>query len=226
MTGEAAEEFEPELPPQDLTDEQLRAALEAMLLVVAAPTPAHDFAEAVGQPVARVDAALRALADGLAARGSGMELREIGGSEQSGSGWRLYTRGAQAWAVRGLLRKQGRVKLSGAALETLAIAAYRQPVTRSQINAIRGVDSDGVLRSLVLRELLAPTGTEPGTGAIVYETTDGFLEQLGVASLAELPDIEPLLPGPEGVEEVLTDPRLEMAPSIEPAPLVWNVDAE
>ncbi|MGL6234400.1 MAG: SMC-Scp complex subunit ScpB [Segniliparus sp.] len=214
MTGE----LEP--PPQELADDALRAALEAMLLVVSAPAPAQDFAEAVGQPVARVDAALRALADELASRESGIELREVG------DGWRFYTSGPQSWAVRAFLREQGRVKLSGAALETLAIAAYRQPVTRSQINAIRGVDSDGVLRSLVARELLAPTGTEPGTGAIVYETTDGLLEQLGIASLAELPDIEPLLPGPESVEEILTDPRLEMAQSIEPAPLVWNVDVE
>lgn len=215
MTGESAPE-----PPRELADEELRAALEAMLLVVSAPTPARDFAEAVGQPVARVASALEALADDLAGRGSGVELREVG------DGWRFYTRGAQAWAVRALVREQGRTKLSGAALETLAIAAYRQPVTRSQINAIRGVDSDGVLRSLVGRELLAPTGTEPGSGAIVYATTDGFLEQLGIASLAELPDIEPLLPGPESVEEVLADPRLAVA-SDEPAPaLVWNVDVE
>ncbi|ADG97766.1 chromosome segregation and condensation protein, ScpB [Segniliparus rotundus DSM 44985] len=216
----SAEEFEPELAPHEIADDELRAALEAMLLVVPAPTPARDFAEAVGQPLARIESALRALADELKSRRSGVELREVG------DGWRFYTAGAQSWAVRAFLREQGRVKLSGAALETLAIAAYRQPVTRSQINAIRGVDSDGVLRSLVARELLAPTGTEPGSGAIVYETTDGFLEQLGIASLAELPDIEPLLPGPEAVEEILADPRLEAAQSAEPAPLVWNVDVE
>jgi segregation and condensation protein B len=210
----------PELAPQELTDDELRAALEAMLLVVTEPTPVQDFAEAAGQPTARVGAALAALAGELEARGSGMELRQVG------EGWRLYTRGAQSWAVRAVLREAGRSKLSGAALETLAITAYRQPITRAQINAIRGVDSDGVLRSLIARELIAPAGTEQGTGAIVYETTPAFLEQLGVASLAELPDLEPLLPGPEAVEEILSDPRLEAKELPEPAPLVWSADAE
>ena len=184
---------EPEGPP-------LRARLEALVLVVDQPTPESALAAAAGSTVAEVEAELRAWRDELTAAGSGMDLR------RSTDGWRLYTRRDLAPYVERLLTDGTRSTLTRAALETLAVIAYRQPVTRSRVAAVRGVNVDGVMRTLVARGLAVECGTDADTGGILYRTTELFLERLGLTSLDELPDIAPLLPDVDLVDEMSDDP--------------------
>lgn len=178
----------------------LRARLEALVLVVDQPTPESALAAAAGSTVAEVEAELRAWRDELTAAGSGMDLR------RSGDGWRLYTRRDLAPYVERLLTDGTRATLTRAALETLAVIAYRQPVTRSRVAAVRGVNVDGVMRTLVARGLAVECGTDANTGGILYRTTELFLERLGLTSLDELPDIAPLLPDVDLVDEMSDDP--------------------
>ncbi|WP_372501889.1 SMC-Scp complex subunit ScpB [Dietzia maris] len=184
---------EPEGPP-------LRARLEALVLVVDQPTPESALAAAAGSTAAEVEAELRAWRDELTAAGSGMDLR------RSADGWRLYTRRDLAPYVERLLTDGTRSTLTRAALETLAVIAYRQPVTRSRVAAVRGVNVDGVMRTLVARGLAVECGTDADTGGILYRTTELFLERLGLTSLDELPDIAPLLPDVDLVDEMSDDP--------------------
>ncbi len=184
-----------ELP--DLAAEAaLDAALEALLLVVDAPTEDEALAAALDEPVARVRAALHRLAGDYAAAGRGMDLRQVGG------GWRFYTRDAYAPYVERLLLDGQRTKLTRAALETLAVVAYRQPVTRVRVSAVRGVNCDGVLRTLLTRGLVAEAGVDPATQGTLFRTTETFLERLGLGSLEELPPLAPLLPDVDAIDEV------------------------
>ena len=121
-------------------------------------------------------------------RSAGITLRRVG------QGWRLYTRDEHAAVVERYLGEGQRSRLTQAALETLAVIAYRQPVTRARISAIRGVGVDGVMRTLLARGLVHEVGTDPDSGGGLYETTPLFLERLGLGSLDELPDLAPLLP--------------------------------
>ena len=171
-----------------LDDAGLDAALEALLLVVDAPTDEEQLASALEQPVERARAALLRLSDAYAAAGRGIDLRRTGG------GWRFYTRDAYAPYVERFLLDGQRARLTRAALETLAVVAYRQPVTRAKISAIRGVNVDSVVRTLTSRGLIAETETDPDTGGGLYCTTDLFLEKMGLRSLAELPSLAPMLP--------------------------------
>jgi segregation and condensation protein B len=116
-----------------------------------------------------------------------------------GEGWRLYTRDEHAAAVERWLGEGQRSRLSQAALETLAVIAYRQPVTRARISAIRGVGVDGVMRTLLARGLVHEVGSDPDTGGGLYGTTPLFLERLGLTGLDELPALAPLLPEPSSV---------------------------
>ena len=166
----------------------LRRAVEAVLFVVDAPVAADALAAALQRPVPDVETALAALRAALDERGSGLELREIAG------GWRLYTRTEWSPAVEAFLLEGQRNTLSRASLETLAVVAYRQPVSRARISAIRGVTVDGVVRTLLARGLLVEAGTDPDTGATLLATTDLFLERMGLTSLADLPSLAPLLP--------------------------------
>ncbi|UYP21006.1 SMC-Scp complex subunit ScpB [Rhodococcus sp. Z13] len=191
----------------DITDDELTAALEALLLVVDTPAPTEQLAAAIGVTAARAEDALHRLADEYTARGSGIDLR------YAGDGWRLYTRREYAPYVEKLLQGGARTKLTRAALETLAVVAYRQPVTRSRVGAIRGVNVDGVMRTLLARDLIAEAGTDPETGGTLYVTTDLFLERLGVASLEDLPPVAPLLPDVDVIDDIAdsleSDPRFE-----------------
>ncbi len=173
----------------DLRDPlRLRAALEAILFVVDAPVDVATLAAAVSRPSSEVLAALADLAALLDETTSGMVLREVAG------GYRLYTRPVFApWVERFLVDGQ-RSRLSHAALETLAIVAYRQPVTRGRVAAIRGVNVDGVMRTLLSRGLVAEAGADPDTGGGLYRTTAVFLETMGLHDLTELPSLAPLLP--------------------------------
>jgi len=182
---------QPEMP-----DAELGAVLEALLLVVDAPVPVDALAVAIDQPASRVATKLRLMADDLAARDSGIDLREAGG------GWRMYTRSRYAPYVERLLLDGARSKLTRAALETLAVVAYRQPVTRVRVSAVRGVNCDAVMRTLLARGLITEAGTDPDTGAVTFATTELFLERLGLSALTDLPDIAPLLPDVDVIDDI------------------------
>lgn len=166
----------------------LRAALEALLLVTDEPVSEAALAQTLELPVPRVGAALSELADEYTAAGRGYDLR------RSAGGWRLYTRAELAPYVERFVLEGQQAKISQAALETLAVVAYRQPVSRSRVSAVRGVSCDGVMRTLLARGLVTEAGTDPETGAHLYRTTALFLEKLGLDSLEELPPLAPLLP--------------------------------
>ena len=179
--------------------EEHLAALEAVLMVTEEPVTAAELAAALKlsehQVVALLDE-IRLDADGEGGgRQRGYELREVAG------GYRFYSRLTYADQVSAFILGGQTARLSQAALETLAIIAYRQPVARSQVAAIRGVNVDGVVRTLVHRGLVDTAGTDPVTGATLYTTTSVFLEKLGIGSVEELPQISPHLPGVDAVEE-------------------------
>jgi segregation and condensation protein B len=186
-SGEPDRGFWPELPG-GLDGPGLRAALEAILLVVDEPVGEIMLAQTLEQPVERVAAALTELSAEYELAGRGFDLRRVAG------GWRYYTRPAQAPYVERFVLDGQQTRLTQAALETLAVVAYRQPVTRSRVAAIRGVNCDGVIRTLLTRGLVEEAGTEPDSGAHLYRTTSVFLEKLGLDSVDQLPPLAPFLP--------------------------------
>ena len=180
----------------EITDDELGSALEALLLVVDTPAPIDSLATALDESVERVEDKLRRMAAELAERGSGIDLREAGG------GWRMYTRARYAPYVERLILDGARSKLTRAALETLAVVAYRQPVTRARVSAVRGVNVDAVMRTLAARGLIIEAGTDADSGATTFATTELFLERLGLTSLAELPELAPLLPDVDVIDDI------------------------
>jgi segregation and condensation protein B len=166
----------------------LRMSLEAVLLVADEPVPDQVLADVTGQPVPAVAAALRELAGSYTAEGRGFDLREVAG------GWRLYTRDECAEVVERFVGEGQEIRLTQAALETLAVVAYRQPVSRGRVSAVRGVNVDGVMRTLVLRGLVEEAGVDAETGATLFRTTGYFLERLGLARLSDLPELTQFLP--------------------------------
>ena len=166
--------------------------LEAILLVIEEPQSLVALATAVSAPVAAVRQAIESLVEDYDGRAGGprrgFELREVGG------GWRLYVRAEHDDLVSEFVNTQAPSRLSQAAIETLAVIAYKQPVTRGQVAAIRAVNVDSVVRTLLGRGLITEEFTDPETGAIHYGTTDALLVNLGINSLDELPPISPLLP--------------------------------
>lgn len=185
-----------ELVELELDDTELDSVLEALLLVVDSPVSVDALASATSQMPERVSDRLRVLADGWAARDSGIDLREAAG------GWRMYTRPKYAPYVEKLLLDGARSKLTRAALETLAVVAYRQPVTRARVSAVRGVNVDAVMRTLLARGLITEAGTDVDSGAVTFATTELFLERLGLSSLTDLPDIAPLLPDVDVIDDL------------------------
>lgn len=179
-----------------LDDDELRSVLEALLLVVDTPVTEEALGSATGQPVYRITAKLQLMAEELTARDSGIDLRK------TGEGWRMYTRARFAPYVEKLLLDGARSKLTRAALETLAVVAYRQPVTRARVSAVRGVNVDAVIRTLLARGLITEAGVDEDTGAVTFATTEMFLERLGLESLTDLPDIAPLLPDVDTIEDL------------------------
>ena len=177
-----------ELPP-------VRAALEAVLLVVDEPVAEVVLAQVVERPTEEVAALLRDLAAEYDAEGRGFELRNLSG------GWRLYTRASCAPFVERFVRDGQQARLTQAALETLAVVAYRQPVSRSRVAAIRGVNVEAVMRTLVSRGLVTEVGTEPESGSVLYGTTAFFLERLGISSVDDLPPVSEYLPDPYALDE-------------------------
>jgi segregation and condensation protein B len=181
-------------PKVELSDDELRGAVEAILLIVDEPATEIILAQVLDQPVDRIAAVLERCAREYAEMGRGFELRRVAG------GWRLYTRAEYAAYVEKFVLDGQQVRLTQAALETLAVVAYKQPVTRSRISAIRGVNCDGVVRTLVARGLIEECGSEPESGAFLYRTTILFLEKLGLDSVEQLPPLAPFLP--DDVDEI------------------------
>jgi segregation and condensation protein B len=184
----------------------LRPALEAVLMVADQPLDHLTLASAVGYPPAEVRAALAGLAQEYAEQGRGFDLRNVAG------GWRFYTRDEFAPVVERFVLDGQQARLTQAALETLAVVAYKQPVSRARVSAIRGVNVDGVMRTLVSRGLVEEAGTERETTATLYRTTSYFLERIGVASLDELPELAPFLPEMDDPDEVDSRARVVEAP--------------
>lgn len=172
--------------------ENLLAALESILMVADSPLSVITLAGALELPVAEIKNAIAALKDDYdgksGGRVRGFELREVGG------GWRIFVRQDFDWAVKLFVANENPTKLSQAALETLAVIAYKQPISRGQIASIRGVNVDSVVKTLLSRNLITELYTDSETGAINYGTTTLMLELLGINSLDELPMISPYLP--------------------------------
>ena len=174
---------------------ELRPALEALLMVADEPLGEATLAAAVDHPQEAVAEALDALVAEYDATGRGFELRHVAG------GWRYYTREAFAPVVEQFVLEGQQARLTQAALETLAVVAYQQPVSRSRVSAIRGVNVDGVMRTLLTRGLVAEAGHDQETGAHLYRTTSYFLERIGVSGLDELPELAPFLPGVDDFDD-------------------------
>ena len=173
----------------------LRAAIEAILLVVDEPLDELTLASVLERPQAEVAEQLYELSAEYTRDQRGFDLRSVAG------GWRLYTRPECAGVVERFVLDGQQARLTQAALETLAIVAYRQPVTRARISAVRGVNVDGVLRTLTARGLVEEAGTEHESGALLYRTTSYFLERLGIGSIEELPELAPYLPELDSLSE-------------------------
>jgi segregation and condensation protein B len=172
-----------------------RAALEAVLMVVENPVEEVVLASALGLPVERVVELLAQLVLDYDGADRGFELRRVAG------GWRIYSRPAHAAVVERFVLDGQTSRLSQAALETLAIVAYRQPVSRARVSVVRGVNVDAVMRTLVTRGLVEEAGNDRETGAVLYKTTEMFLHKLGLTSLDELPALAPFLPEVDALDD-------------------------
>lgn len=176
----------------ELSEQELRGAVEAILMVTDSPVSLLAMAAALETPVNQVRTAVQALqADyngETSEQARGFELREVGG------GWRIFVRQDFDWAVRMFVANESPSKLSQAALETLAVIAYKQPISRGQVASIRAVNVDSVVKTLLSRGLISELFTDSETGAINYGTTPLLLELLGINSLDDLPLISPYLP--------------------------------
>jgi segregation and condensation protein B len=201
QTPEAVTEHESETLAIPLAE--LRPALEAVLMVADQPLDHVTLATAVGYPADQVVAALHELAEDYSAQGRGFDLRNVAG------GWRYYTREEFAPVVEQFVLDGQRARLTQAAIETLAVVAYKQPVSRARVSAIRGVNVDGVMRTLVARGLVEEAGHDHETTATLYRTTNYFLERIGVTSLDDLPELAPFLPEMSDLDDM--DQRAEVA---------------
>lgn len=184
----------------DEAEPTLSATIEAVLLVADEPVADVTLAQVLERPRDEIAATLAALAEDYDASGRGFELREVAG------GWRFYTRAECAPIVERFVLDGQQARLTQAALETLAVVAYRQPVSRARVSAVRGVNCDGVMRTLTTRGLIDEAGVDIDSGATLFRTTSYFLERLGLASLDELPPIAPYLPDATELADLPTDP--------------------
>jgi segregation and condensation protein B len=196
--------------PGQPTDEQIafdindfpggaRSALEAVLMVVDEPVSEVALASALEQPVDDVRAHLQALEEEYAAAFRGFTLRNVAG------GWRMYSRADYAPVVERFVLDGQQARLTQASLETLAVIAYRQPVSRARVSAVRGVNVDGVVRTLMSRGLIEEVEEVGESGAILYRTTPFFLQRMGLSSLDELPPLAPFLPDVDVIDELIEE---------------------
>jgi len=190
--------------PNPLDAETVRA-IEAIILVAVEPVPSETLAQLLEQPVVMIERLCAELADAYAEAGHGFVLAKVAG------GWRYQTHPELSPYVERFLLDGQRARMSGAALETLAIIAYKQPLSRAQIGSIRGVDPDGVLRTLQARGYITEVARDSGPGqAILYGTTATFLEKLGVNSIADLPPIAEFVTGADVVEALEQGLRIDV----------------
>jgi segregation and condensation protein B len=175
----------------------LAAALEALLLMADEPMSPESLAMACNRPVPKIIGTLHALATQYREEGRGFELRDVDDA------WRYYTSAECADLVARFVTDGRQARLSKAALETLAIVAYRQPVGRSHVAAVRGVNADGVIRTLLARGLITEVGEEPATGAVLFGTTTHFLDRMGLSSVTELPPIADRLPDMASLDDLI-----------------------
>lgn len=186
-----------QIPELEWDATALSGPLEALLLMATEPVPAAELARAVDAPEAVVVGCLEQLRDFYDQTGRGFELRNLAG------GWRYYTRAQHADLIGAWLLDGQPGRLSQAALETLAVVAYLQPISRGRVAAVRGVNVDGVMRTLATRDLIEETGRDPESGARLFATTATFLERLGLTSLDDLPPLAPNLPDATALEAEL-----------------------
>ncbi|MDK8435154.1 MULTISPECIES: SMC-Scp complex subunit ScpB [unclassified Brevibacterium] len=183
-----------------MIDDEVLAGIEAVLMITDTAVSTAELATALGLDEDTVDeaiATLKADYDGDETnRQRGFEIRHVAG------GFRIFSRGDYHEVVKDFLTSGQSAKLSQAALETLAVIAYRQPISRPRIAAIRGVSVDGVIRTLLLRGLIVEAGKEATTSALLYATTPTFLDTLGMKSLDDLPELAPYLPEDADVAEL------------------------
>jgi len=179
------------------TAQDVSGEVEALLLLAEDPISEDALAEAIDVPRSVIEECLDELAAFYDETGRGFELRQLGG------GWRYYTREEHADLVARYVLAPQQSKLSQAALETLAVVAYSQPISRGRISAIRGVNVDGVIRTLLARGLITEAGHDAESGAVVFSTTPYFLERMGLRSLDELPELAPHLPEVSELEDEL-----------------------
>lgn len=205
-TGVVEPPAEPEAPVLEVDDQSegpdlddlpggARAALEAVLMVVDNPVEELQLAAALAIPVEQVTELLAGLVAEYDNDARGFELRRVAG------GWRIYSRVEFSPVLQRFILDGQTSKLSQAALETLAIVAYRQPVSRARVSAVRGVNVDAVMRTLVTRGLVEDSGNDPETGATLYKTTQMFLHKLGLTSLDALPSLAPFLPEIDALDD-------------------------
>lgn len=191
----------PETLPVELDAADRRkaaGAIEALLLMATEPVPVATLAAALELPVETTGELITELRTFYDDTERGFELRHVGG------GWRYYTRVEHAEVITAAVVGGQQSKLSQAALETLAVIAYRQPISRARVSAVRGVNVDGVIRTLVARDLITESGVDEQTGAMVFVTTDHFLERMGLDALDDLPPLAPHLPDVAEMEAELS----------------------
>jgi segregation and condensation protein B len=180
-----------------MSNTEVKRALEAILMVVDEPVTEIILAQITETPTELVVASLNELAREYEESARGFELRQVAG------GWRFYSHPDLAAVVEKFVLDGQQSRLTQAALETLAIIAYRQPVSRARVSAIRGVNVEAVMKTLISRGLVEERGLEPETGAILYGTTSFFLEKIGLNQVEDLPALAPFLPDVDGLDEVL-----------------------
>ena len=200
------------------SDKSVSGAVEVLLLVAAEPVSLTELAQSVGVPEPEIADTLAELAAFYDETGRGFELRELGG------GWRYYTREEYADLITRHVLEGQHARLSQAALETLAVVAYSQPVSRGRVSAVRGVNVDGVMRTLLARGLIEEAGHDHDSGAVVFATTSYFLERLGLRSLDELPELAPHLPEVSELEAELGQ-LAERAEAMRPEPVEERAEA-
>lgn len=181
-----------------MSNSEVKRALEAILMVVDEPISEVVLAQIIERPTEEIRSALLELANNYQNEERGFELKEIAG------GWRFYSHPDLAPMVEKFVLDGQSAKLTQAALETLAVIAYKQPVSRARVSAIRGVNVEAVMKTLVTRGLVEESGVENETGAILYRTTSYFLEKIGLNSVADLPALAPFLPDIDGLDEILS----------------------
>ena len=181
-----------------MSEVELHRCLEAILMVVDEPVSEVVLAQIIEAPTEEISAALRTLADRYEQEQRGFELRQVSG------GWRYYSHPEMAPLVEKFVLDGQQARLTQAALETLAVIAYRQPISRARVSAIRGVNVEAVMKTLVNRGLVEETGIEGKSGAVLYKTTSFFLEKLGLNSISDLPALAPFLPNVDGLDEILS----------------------